>query len=425
MRLAMKQAVICAALILGTGILAARTSLAPGLNTARLSQQQQPQQQQGQPTQQQNAAPIAAPPPQSGGAVLIGGEPAIILTRPRSLDANKPQFLQMVVLPGMGMNLLQLKAYLPGKGDIDLISTMDLPSAKTVLESNNELGNNSFAAGAAFLLPYAGRIRGKLSPDGKTISTVIDGHRLSLPANWHGPEPGAEPVAMNGLILTSKFQDLRQHNGPTEATVSAKLHAGNFGGQWLSSTDITIGATLKDASLDVYVLVKNVGDEEDPIGIGFLPHFLIPSGDRKQARVEIPADMRALVGNYDDAFPTGRIISAKAEYDFTAPEGKPLDDLSLADCFTDLQKDDNGNEAVELTDPVAKYGLRMRIFSPHIKALEVEAPLDKNFVAIDPQFNLPDPYNARIWRGQDTGMVVLQAGRSAMWYVRLELFTPR
>jgi aldose 1-epimerase len=418
----MKQTVICAAIILVAGIIGARTSVARRINTARQSEQQ--------PSQQQNAAPAGGPPPQSGGAVLIGGEPAIILTRSRSLEANKPQFLGAVFLPGMGMNLLQLKAYLPDRGDVDLLSTMDLSAAKTFLETGNGFGNNSFATGAAFLLPYAGRIRGRLSPDGKTISTIIDGRRLLLPANWHGPEPGAELVGMNGLILTSKFQDVRQHNGPTESTVSAKLHAGNFGGQWLSSTDITIGATLKDASLDVYVLVKNVGDEEDPIGIGFEPYFLIPSGDRKQARLEIPADMRALVGNYDDAFPTGRIISAKGTYDFTAPEGKPLDDLSLADCFTDLQRPDNGNdttggEAVELTDAAARYGLRMHIFSPHIKAIQVDAPPDKNFVAIDPQFNLPDPYNVRIWRGQDTGMVLLQPGKSAMWYVRLELFTPR
>lgn len=458
----MKQAAICVAVMLGAGIIGAKAFGARRTYIAQQFQQlqqpgQQPQQQpqtqsppqpaqpQQQPPQQPATTPAPAVPPQTGGPVLIGGQPPVVLMRPRSLDANKPQFLGAIFLPGMGMNLLQLKAYVPGKGDIDVLATMDLPAAKTFLETNNESGNNSFATGAAFLVPYAGRIRGKLSPDGKTISTVIDGHRLSLPANWHGPQPGAEPVSMNGLILTSKFQNVRQHNGPTESTIYAKLHAGNFGGQWLSNTDVTIGATLKDTSLDIYVLVKNAGDEEDPVGIGFHPYFLIPSGDRRQARLEIPADMRLLVNNYDDAFPTGRIIGAKGAYDFTAPEGKELDGLSLADCFTDLQRPDVAkqkggkqaaasdvtqnattvSETLELTDPAAKYGLRMHILSPHIKAIQVDAPPDKNFVAIGPTFNLPDPYDRRIWRAADTGMVVLQAGRSAMWYVRLELFTPR
>ncbi len=50
-------------------------------------------------------------------------------------------------------------------------------------------------------------------------------------------------------------------------------------------------------------------------------------------------------------------------------------------------------------------------------------PLQKNFVAIEPQFNLPDPYNKN-WGGADTGMVLLQPGQSVSWRVRLELFTP-
>ncbi|MFZ0701626.1 MAG: hypothetical protein WBE47_09895, partial [Candidatus Acidiferrales bacterium] len=51
-------------------------------------------------------------------SVTIGGEPAVTLKRPEPVDRNKPQFLEAIVLPGNGMNLLQVKAYLPGKGDI-------------------------------------------------------------------------------------------------------------------------------------------------------------------------------------------------------------------------------------------------------------------------------------------------------------------
>ena len=61
--------------------------------------------------------------------------------------------------------------------------------------------------------------------------------------------------------------------------------------------------------------------------------------------------------------------------------------------------------------------------SPQVRALQVYAPPDKNFVAIEPQFNLPDPYNKN-WGNVDTGMVQLQPGQSVSWHVRLELFTP-
>jgi aldose 1-epimerase len=329
-------------------------------------------------------------------------------------------------LPGMGMNMVQVQAYLPGKGDIQLLSTMDLAAAKTFLETgNDEFGNNAFKIGAAMLVPYPNLIRGRLSADGKTITAAVDGHRLSLPANWHGPQPGAQPEAMNGLILTSKFQDVRQHNGLQESTVFAMLHAGDFGGHWLSNTNVNIGMTLKDQSLDVYIIAKNVGEQEDPVALGFEPYFLIPSGDRKQVRLHLPADMRATVNNYDDAFPTGRIVSVDGTaYDFTAPEGKALGDLMLNDCFTDLQYDPDHSATVELVDPAAKYGVRLRALSPHIKTIQVYAPPDKDFVAIDPEFNLPDPYRA-IWHGQDAGVVLLQPGRSVMWHARIELFTPR
>lgn len=364
--------------------------------------------------------------PQEAESTSIGGEPVVTLTRPRLTDPSKPQFLEAVVLPGMGMDLLQLKANVPGKGEFQVLTTMDLPDAKKFLETDNdEFGNNAFKLGAAILLPYPNRIRGKLSEDGKTITATIDGHKVSLPANWHGKTPGAEVHAMHGLILTSKFQDLKTNNGPAESTVSALLHGGNFGGHWLSDTDVTIGLTLKNTAVDIYVVAKNVGKEEEPMAIGFHPYFEFPSGDRKQARLHVPADMRALANNYDDVFPTGKIVPiAGTKQDFTAPEGAPLKDLFLDDCFTDLKRDPDGSATVEVTDPAAKYGLRVRALSAHIKAIQIYAPPDKNFVAVEPQFNLADPYNRKVWGDRDTGVVVIQPGKSTSWHVRVELFTP-
>lgn len=416
----MKRPAICLTIVLLSGVFAVRASVAH-----RFQATSQTGSAASAPVPPQASAPATSP-QQISETVSIGGEPAVVLTRPRSPEANKPQFLETVVLPGMGMNLFQVKAYVPGKGDVEVLSSMDLRAAQTFLETgNDEFGNNAFKMGGAMLVPYANLIRGRLSPDGRTVSAIVEGHRLSLPANWRGPEPGADVVAMNGLILTSKFQDVRVHNGLQESTVFAMLHAGDFGGHWLSNTNVNIGMTLKDTSLDVYIIIKNVGEEEDPMAAGFQPYFQIPSGDRRQVRLHVPADMRALVNNYEDVFPTGRIAHVDGTaYDFTAPEGRALGDLSLDDTFTDLQHDPDGSATVELVDPAAKYGLRVRALAPHIKAIQIYAPPDKDFVVIDPQFNLADPYRA-IWHGQDTGVVLLQPGKSAMWHVRLELFTAR
>jgi aldose 1-epimerase len=368
---------------------------------------------------QQSAEQKAAP-------ISIGGEPVVTLDRPLPANPTKLQFVEATVLPGNGMNLLRLKAFLPGKGTIDVLATMPLPDAKKYLETDNDsFGNNSFKIGDAILLPYPNRIRGTLSQDGMTLATTIDGQQVTLPANWHGKNPGAEVHAMHGLILSSDFKDVKHQNGPMQSTVSGILHAGNFGGHWLSQTDVSVQMALKDDALDIVVTAKNVGKQPLPMAIGAHPYFEFPSGDRTQSRIQVPAEERVLVDNYDNVFPTGQVEPVKGTpYDFTAAGGKPLGSLFLDECFTNLQRDADGKVIVNVTDPAANYGVRVMALSPDIKAIQVYAPPDKNFVAVEPQFNLSDPYNKKVWGHRDTGVVTVQPGALVSWHIRVELFTP-
>lgn len=374
---------------------------------------------------------------QPAGEISIGGEAVVTLVRPVSspggtpptLPASKPAFLQFTeatILPGEGMNLAQLKAFLPGKGAIDVLTTQSLPDLKKYLETDNDaFGNNNFKVGGAILLPYPNRIRGKLSADGKTIETLIAGKQVSLPANWKGKNLGAEVHAMHGLILTSKFQDVHFTNGAIESKVSGILRAGNFGGHWLSKTDVKVQMVLTNGTMDMTVTTTNVGKEPLPMAIGFHPYFDFPSGDRTQARLHIPSETRTVVNNYDDVFPTGQVVPVKnTPYDFTAGNGAALGKLFMDDCFTNLKRDAAGHVVIEIIDPAAKYGVRIVGISPEIKAIQVYAPPDKNFVAVEPQFNLADPYNKKIWGDRNTGMVTLAPGASVSWHIKIELFTP-
>src|SRR5690348_6738807 len=90
-----------------------------------------------------STARLGPVPPSS---VSIGGEPAVVLTRPQPVNRSEPQFLGATVLPGNGMNLLQISAYVPGLGDIDLLDAPDLAGAKDLLENQNDaFGNKSFS----------------------------------------------------------------------------------------------------------------------------------------------------------------------------------------------------------------------------------------------------------------------------------------
>jgi galactose mutarotase-like enzyme len=277
--------------------------------------------------------------------------------------------------------------------------------------------------GAAFLAPYPNRIRGKLSADGKTITTAWQGHTLTLPANNIGKNPGAERHAMHGLILKAKTEDLRVSKIPGGEQVTGVIHAGDFGGHWLSKTDLTVTVTLSAEAVDLSIVAHNVGGEAEPIAIGWHPYLNLPSGDRAQARLRIPASTVAQVDNYDNVFPTGKLLPVEGtRFDLRAPGGKPLDKEYFDDNWSHLDWK-AGAVTVQVIDPAAHYGVKIEGLSPQIRTIQVYAPPTKSFVAVEHQYNFADPFGKE-WGSTDTGMVTLKPGQSTRWHVRLRVFVP-
>jgi galactose mutarotase-like enzyme len=354
---------------------------------------------------------------------LIGGRaPLFLRATDESSDRDLPRFLHGTVLPGRGMNLLQIRAFVPGLGEIDVLRSPSLDEAAEQLNGGpgDFMGVHSFRFGGAILLPFANRIRGRLVPGTREIETRILDRDVRLPADWQGKNPGAEKCAMHGLILASKM-DIAQVSGDY---VRATLDAGDFNRYWLSETRIQIEIRLHSTAVEMRVSARNTGTSLLPVGIGWHPYFALPSGKREQARLHLPARTRALVNNYDDVFPTGRIESvAGTPYDFTAPDGAPLGQQYLDDSFVDLAKAANGHTEAEIFDPAARYGVRLTALSSDVRALQVYSPPGQPFVVVEPQFNWSDPFSS-VWpRDLDTGMVILAPGQEVTWGVRVELFT--
>ena len=371
------------------------------------------------------ATPAAENGSASTAAPKIGGEDVVVLKRSATSNGTKPEFLSATILPGRGMNMFQVTANLPGKGVTNLFFSPSLDEAAAKLNGGpgDMNGSNSTSLGGAFLLPYPNRIIGKLSADGSTVETEWQGHTLNLPANWAGKKPGAQKHAIHGLILAAKAQDVTTVDSEDGQTLTAVIHGGDFGGRWLSKTDVLFKIKLQGDAVDVTITAKNIGDEPEPMAIGWHPYFAIPSGDRTQVRLEIPGSKLAQVNNYDDVFPTGKLTPVKGTiYDYTARGGVALGDHFLDDNFSDLTRTD-GKVEVKLTDPKANYGMNIVGLSPEIKTVQVYAPPTKQTVAIEEQYNFADPFGKE-WKGMDTGMVTLKPGHSTQWHVRLELFTP-
>ena len=345
--------------------------------------------------------PFAVPVFLTGGALLashaqavteIGGQPIVKLTR-AAAGTTKPEFTSITLAPGRGMEILQITANFPGKGNVDLLASPDLTGSKKMLDVDDDsFGNLGYRLGAAFLAPYPNRIRGKLSADGKTIATEWEGRALVLPANNIGGLPTAERHAMHGLILKAK-------------------------------TDLVVTVTLTANAVDASIVAHNVGNAAEPFALAWHPYFNLPSGNRSQARVLIPAETAAEVDNYDNVFPTGKLLPVSgSRFDLRAPGGTPLGSNYYDDNWSHLDWK-GGVVTVLVIDPAAHYGVKIEGLSPEIKTIQMYAPPNKSFVAIEHQYNFADPFGKE-WGKMDTGMITLKPGESTKWHVRLRVFVP-
>jgi aldose 1-epimerase len=345
--------------------------------------------------------------------VQVGGMEVVHLQREPTHHGKKAEFLSLTLLPGRGMNVFQITADIPGRGETSVLKSPPVEEAARQLTGagKDRWGNLNHSFGGAFLIPFSSRITGELSADGETVTTSWRGAKIQLPAN-------SGKFAVHGLLNEEKAQDLQTIKTADGQTETAVIHAGDFGGHWLSATDLHFMIALSGNAIDIQIRATNAGKTPEPVAVGWHPYFSIPSGLRNQVQLHVPAQRRAIV-NTLDARTTGEFQSvAGTAFDFRSPQGGPLDD-SINVNLSELDRT-HGSADSWLRDPKSGYGIRVRAMSPEIQTVHIYSPKNDSFVAIEDQFNYPDPWGAE-WKG-DTGMVTLPPGHSVTWHVRLELF---
>ncbi|WP_183814800.1 aldose epimerase family protein [Tunturibacter empetritectus] len=354
-----------------------------------------------------------------------GGQDVITLQRTQLVGGSGPEFLSTTLMPGRGMNMLQISAYLPDKGEVNLLASPPLESAAEQLSGSgaDATGTKSLAMGAAIEAPWAGRIYGARTPDGG-LTAMWRGVHLNLPTGVKDSYGLDSAVSAGGLLLKEPSNTASTNIMPDGGEARATFRPGDFDGHWLSQTEINTTVVLSGRAIEIKIVAHNIGNTAEPIGIGWHPRFAILSGHRGQMLLRLPEGLRAEVKDRRTGELSGRLLPvAGTQYDFTG-QGAQLGALNMDDSFVELKRGMMADGPVaELRDPESGYGLRITATSPTIKALRVYAPLDGSYISIEPQFNYDDPFGHEWAKAEDTGMVVLQPGESTQWKVRLEIFS--
>lgn len=338
---------------------------------------------------------------------LPGGQEAIELTRTRLMEDAVPEFLSATLLPGRGMNVLQIHAFIPGMGETDLLASPSVDGATAAMtgKAADSGGRYSLNAGGAFEVPWAGRIW--------SSSAEWEGHAIMLPPSnspWDG-----------GLMLAAPSDSSNTSALPDGGQAEATFHG--FDALWPSTLDLKVSALLSGHTIDLTVIARNTGSTAEPVGIGWRPRFAIQNGALARLRLHVPGESLVERGGQRNTAPTGRLIPvAHSAFDFNSPNGAKLPEGGADLYFTDLEQGvmDNG-PATELIDMLNGYKLRITALSPEIKVMHVTMPADGSYLSIDPQFNCPDPFGHEWDKTKETGMVVLQPRQSTEWKVRLEI----
>lgn len=365
----------------------------------------------------EHVIPAAPEPVQDSGP---GGQEAVVLRRSPNAISGEPEFLSATFLPGRGMNLLQLTASIPGRGEVPILLAPSLNDATRDLTGAGEDANGSVSAtfGAAILAPWAGRLTGSPTSSASTLESVWNGQRITFP-----PARPGSTLSTLGLMLDRPSDNVSTDTIPDGQAVTAMYHVGSFSGDWPSTMDITVRGELAGRTLDLTVTEQNTGQVATPAGIGWHPVFALP-GDRSDVRLTIPSITKVEFDHHDN-LPSGKTVStAGTSSDLIRARGTRLGDATVNDTYTDLLSGILGDGPIaEIRDPAAGYGLRLIPLTASIKFLRVLAPAGESWISIEPDTNTDDPFGHEWATPDDAGIVTLQPGDSLQWHVRLEIFS--
>ena len=344
-------------------------------------------------------------------AARPGGLEPVVLSRAQTAGSNMPEFRSVTLLPGLGMGVLQITASLPDKGEVPLLvapAVVEATAAKTDVQETR----------GAIELPWAGMLTGLLSPVGTAIR-----------ANWHGKVIGApttiqgQSLAYGGILGMVSADQSEGGEGLESPSATAVFRGTDFNEHWVSRTGVKVTARLEARALELTVVATNVGDQPEPMGIGWHPRLLVQSGDRRNVELRLPGGDSFEIGERGKNLPSGRIVAAGPE---TArfqmrPAALGAEALEASVVRPRAALLDTGVTA-EMRDLGSGVGLKMTAVSSSIHVVEASSPAGANYVTLGMQTNYEDPLGKQWQAAEGQAISTLMPGQSMEWKIRLEIY---
>ncbi len=343
-----------------------------------------------------------------------GGLDPIVLKRAASAGKPDPEFASVTLLPGLGMTVLQITAYLPAKGETALLSA---PSISDIGQGSFDPPNGFNDNHGALELPWGGELMGTSSPVGTSITAKWQGQTFEQ-STERSPQVG---VAEGGMLQTVAADQQSSVETADGVSAEALFRGVNADDHWPSRSDVRVNAKLSAKALDLHVQVKNTGDQAEPMGIGWHPRFQTVAGSRDQVQLKLPNGEVVAIADRLTGLPSGKIEAPGAVVAHFQAHSEDLGPMSFDESLTRLTAPAGGLPATELRFPAAGFGLRMVAVSPSAKIFRVSSPAGTNYVSMGLQTNLDDPLGHE-WGADGSGIVTLQPGDSMEWEIRLEIF---
>lgn len=345
-----------------------------------------------------------------------GGQDPLLLTRKQTAGSDAPEFLSATLLPGLGMEVLQITANLPGRGEAALLAS---PTVQAVAGGAMEPPNGFMDDHGAIELPWGGIFMGATTPVGTSVIATWRGHSIE-----ESTDGSTRPDAAEGGTLVAESADgLSKTTTPDGMQATAVFKKMNTDDRWPSKTDVMVSAHLEARTIDLAVTAKNTGDQEEPMGIGWHPRFRLGADGRKGVQLQLPNGQVLEITNDAKNVPSGQFTQAPA--DVRSFQGQPaeLGSVDLTAALVGMKPLASGHgPSVELRNPTDGYGIRITAVTSNIRELHVVAPMDAAYVTLGMQSNLDDPLGKE-WNGTPGGSIaVLKPGESTEWHVRLEIF---